>query len=273
MATLVWDKIEDRIYETGVSKCVLYKYDGYGVAWSGLTSVEEEVDNEVESVHFDGVKFNDIVTIGDFSGVIKAFTYPEEFLFYEGTIEDQTGFYLLNQEQTQFSLSYQTKISDVVNGSDAGYKIHLLYNLTALPSQRSHQTLSLDVEPIEFEWTITAIPEELDNFRPTAHIVFDSRRLDPYLLKDLEEILYGSENNDPYMPTLKGLATFLRKWDRLIITDLGNGMWEAYSIFEDVITMLDPTTFQIVSDTATYLDADTYTIESSEKNEEDIWLP
>ena len=273
MATLVWDKIEDRFYEAGVCKCVLYKDDSYGVAWNGLTSVQEDVDNEVESVHFDGIKFNDIVTIGDFSGVIRAFTYPEEFLFYEGTIEDQTGFYALNQPQSKFSLSYQTNTGDAINGSYAGYKIHLLYNLTALPSQKTYQTLSLDTEPMEFEWTITAIPEELENFRPTAHVIFDSRRLDPHLLKDLEEILYGSENNDPYIPSLKGLGTFLRKWDRLIVTDLGNGLWEAYSPLEDVITMLDPTTFQIVTDTATYLDADTYTIESSEKNEEDIWLP
>jgi hypothetical protein len=273
MAGLVWDQIGDRFYETGVSKGVLYKSDSYGVAWSGIISIEEAVSNQVESVHFDGVKFNDIVTNGDFTAVLRAFTYPEEFLYYEGTLEDQTGFYVLNQGPAMFGLSYQTKVGDTTSGIDAGYKIHLLYNLTALPSQRVYQTLGLNLDPMEFEWRITGIPEEIENFRPTSHVVFDSRKLDPMLMQDLEDVLYGDEDSDARLPPLKGLATWVRNWDRFIITDHGDGTWSADSKLEGQITMLDETTFQIISDTATYLDADTYTIESSEKNEDDIWLP
>jgi hypothetical protein len=270
MAELVWDQAGDRLYETGVSKGVLYKDDTYGVAWNGLTAIEEDVGTESEPVYFDGVKFNDIITIGDFSAVLRAFTYPDEFLKYEGTLKDQTGFYVMNQPQSRFGLSYQTKIGDDIIESDAGYKIHILYNLTAIPSSRSYETMSDNVDPIEFEWSISSIPEEIENFRPTAHVVFNSRELDPNLLKDIEELLYGNEENEPRLPSLKGLATFIRKWDRLIITDLGNGLWSAESNVEGVITMLDPTTFQIVSDTATYLNPYTYEITSSEKNEEDI---
>jgi hypothetical protein len=270
MATLVWDQIGDRLYETGISKGVLYKNDGYGIPWNGLTSVEENVSTDVEPVHFDGTKFNDIVTIGDFTAVLRAFTYPNEFLFYEGTLKDQTGFYVMNQPQSKFGLSYQTKVGDDVNGVDSGYKIHVLYNLTAVPAQKLYQTLSLSVDPLEFEWSITSIPEDIDNFRPTAHVIFDSRELDPHLLADIESILYGDEDNDARLPSLQGLSTFIRKWDRLIITDNGDGTWTADSMEEDIITMLDETTFQIISDTATYIDADTYTISSSEKNEEDL---
>ena len=98
-----------------------------------------------------------------------------------------------------------------------------------------------------------------------------SRKIDPLLLIDLEEILYGNAETEPRLPSLKGLTTFIRKWDRLIITDNGDGTWTATTNAEAIISMLDADTFQIVSDTATYLDADTYTIESSEKNEEDIY--
>lgn len=274
MASLVWDRVGDRLYETGISKGVLYKSDGYGVAWNGLTSLEESVSNSVQSVHFDGVKFNDLVTLGDFTAVLRAFTYPDEFLEYEGILEDQTGVYILNQPQSKFGLSYQTKVADDISGTEAGYKIHILYNLTALPAQIVYQTLSMDTEPIEFEWTLTAIPEEIENFRPTAHVIFDSRKLDPFLLQDIEDILYGDEDSDAYLPPLKGFATFIRKWDRFIITDHGDGTWSADdSRVPSCITMLDETTFQIVSDTAIYLDSVTYEISSSEKNEEDIWLP
>lgn len=270
MTELVWDQIGDRLYETGVSKGVLYKDDSYGVAWNGLTAIEESSPNEVEAIYFDGVKFNDIVTIGDFNATLRAFTYPEEFLPYEGTQKDQTGFYVTNQPQSRFGLSYQTKIGDDINGIESGYKIHILYNLTATPSQRDYQTLGLDVEPMEFEWSISSIPEEIENFRPTAHVIFNSKELDPNLLKDIEDLIYGDEENDPRLPSLKGLAAFIRKWDRLIITDNGDGTWTAESNIEGIISMLDSTTFEIISDTATYLDPDTYEISSSEKNEEDI---
>jgi hypothetical protein len=273
MTALVWDKVGERFFETGISKGVLYGYDGYGIPWNGLISIDEDGTNTVEPVHFDGWKFNDIVTIGEYSATLTAFTYPDQFQNYEGTLEDQTGFYITNQQQTRFGLSYQTLIGDDITGV-IGYKIHLLYNVTALAGQRTHQTLSLDTEPLSFEWTLTTIPEEIENFRPTAHVIFDSRELDEHLLEDLEEILYGSETEDARLPTLKGLAAFVRKWDRFIITDNGDGTWTAHEQTDgEYITMIDGTTFQIDSDTAVYLDPDTYEISSSEKNQEDIWLP
>ncbi len=270
MPALVWDQVGDRLYETGVSKGVLYKDDTFGVAWNGLTSVDEDVSTESEPIYFDGVKINDIVTIGDFNAVLHAYTYPDEFLKYEGTLQDQTGFYVMNQPQSRFGLSYQTKIGDDINGIDSGYKIHILYNLTAVPAQRSYESLSDQFDPIEFEWALTSIPEEIENFRPTAHVIFNSRKLDPNLLKDLEDILYGDEDNPPRLPSLKGLATFIRKWDRLIITDNGDGTWTAESSVDGIITMVNPTTFEILSDDVTYIDPFTYRISSSEKNEEDI---
>ena len=47
MAKLVWDKTGERIYETGVDRVVLYKYDTTSktfknaVAWNGVTAFNE----------------------------------------------------------------------------------------------------------------------------------------------------------------------------------------------------------------------------------------
>lgn len=280
MAALVWDEIGTRFYETGVNKAVFYDERGLGVAWNGLTSVEQSVSNQVQAVHFDGLKFNDLVTVGDFTAVMRAWTYPDEFLPYEGTLQDQTGFFVADQPMNTFGLSYQTRIgNDIENAEFYGYKIHVLYNLTALPAQRLYQTMSLDTEPLEFEWTLTAIPEEIENFRPTAHLIFDSTKMDPLLLKDIESVLYGDEDSPPHLPSMKGLATFVRKWDRLIITDNLDGTWTAEAPHDDMpngteyIRMLDETTFEIISDTAVMIDSVSYNISSTEKNEEDIWLP
>jgi hypothetical protein len=270
---LVWDQIGERFYESGVSKGVFYDRNGKGTVWNGITSLEENTSTSVEPVYFDGLKFDDIVTNGDFSAVLKAYTYPDEFLPYEGFLQDRAGFYVADQPREKFSLSYRTEIADDIVGFNLGYKIHILYNLTANPSAISYETLSLDAEPLQFEWNITAIPEEIENFRPTAHVIFDSRKINSSLLQDVEEIIYGNEEADARLPSLKSLATFVRKWDRFIVTDHGDGTWTAESVTEGDIVMLDEITFEITADTAVYLDADTYEISSTDRNEEDIWPP
>jgi hypothetical protein len=269
MSTLVWHKLEESTYEAGVSKGVLYKPNGSGVPWNGLISMEDGTSTELEPLYFDGVKYDDVITVGDFSGVLRAYTYPDEFLECEGIIEDQTGFQLTAQGPSRFGLSYQTRIGDGIS-QDAGYKLHVLYNLTAVPAQKTYQTISDSPEAVEFEWQITAIPEEVGYYRPTAHVIFDSRRLDPFLLADVEAVLYGDEEREATLPTLQGLSAFVRKWERFVVVDNGDGTWTAGSGLEGVITMLDADRFQINTDTATYLSSDEYQMESSEKNEEDL---
>lgn len=269
MTAIIWDQAGERTFEYGVDRGVLYDPDGIGVPWNGLTSVEEANNNTVEAVYFDGIKINDLVTVGEFSGVIRAFTYPDEFLECEGTFEDQDGIFITDQPPKRFHLSYRTKVGNDLD-QDAGYKIHLLYNLTANQATKQYQTLGLDLTPNEFEWAVTSIPEEISSFRPTAHIIIDSRKIDEFLLADIEEILYGNEENDPTLPPLTSLITFIRKWDRLIIVDNGDGTWSAISQTDGYIEMTGPDTFEVTSDTAIFLDADTYEISSSEKNEEDI---
>lgn len=270
MSTITWDGVGERLYETGVSKGVLYQSDGIGVPWNGLTSVQESSSDQVDSLHFDGTKYEDVVTLGDFSASLKAFTYPDEFLAYEGTLTEQDGFYIASQPKAQFGLSYQTLIGDDVSGIGQHYKIHILYNLTAIPSSKVYETLSLDSQPTEFEWSITSVPERLDNYRPTSHVIFDSRHIDPHLLSDIEDILYGDGTTPAMLPSLKGLVSFVRKWDRFVVVDNGDGTWTATSREEGQIIMINDTTFQITADTAVYISSDTYELSSSDKNEEDL---
>lgn len=272
MTALVWDNVGERHYETGLDRGVLFFPEGGGVAWNGLIAIEEENNSSVQSVYFDGVKFNDIVIVEDFSATLRAYTYPDEFLRFEGILADQRGVLVTTQPFERFHLVYRTRVGNDVDGTDYGYKIHVLYNLTAIPSSKEYTTMSLDTEPMEFEWSLTAIPEEIEGFRPTAHIIIDTNKVDPLLIADIEAIFYGDEENDPRLPSLKGLSSFLRKWDRLIIVDNGDGTWTAIDNSGNYITdpAPGPDEFEIVSDTAVYLDADTYEISSSEKNEEDI---
>jgi hypothetical protein len=273
MTRLLWDQVGERTYESGVDRGVLYLLDGTGVPWNGLISVNETISTSVSPVYFDGNKYNEIISSGNYAAKLRAYTYPDEFSVFEGVYDDTSGFSVADQPPTRFHLSYRTKVNSDVEGEAQAYKIHILYNVTAVPSTKAYQTDSLTVSPIEFEWDISAVPSEVSGFKPTAHIIIDSRKIEPFLLEDVEELLYGSDDVDPRLPLAEGLAKFLRDWDRLIITSTSEGIWTAFSIKDGFIEMLDETTFQINNANAVYLDADTYEISNTEREEVQIWLP
>jgi len=272
MTAIKWDEVGAKKYEAGLDRGVLYDPDGIGVPWNGLVSVDEEANNEVESVYFDGLKANDLVTIGEYSANLTAFTYPSEFQPFSGMSEDQTGVFLTGQEQGRFHLSYRTLAGSDTSLLGKNYKIHLVYNLTANVAERNWETLALEVAPMEFEWHITAIPEDMDGHRPTAHIIIDSEKMDPWLLEDLEDIIYGDSDNDPMLPPLGSLITWIRKWNRLIIEDHGDGTWSAISQDDAIIRVQPDGYFEIdaADEDVVIIDPNTYTIKSSEKNDEDI---
>jgi hypothetical protein len=246
---------------------MLYTTDQSGVPWVGVTGIVENAMGSVESFHFDGVKYNDLVSVGDFNGSITAFTYPDEFLPYDGYELDQSGVYLTDQRAGRFSLSYTTAIGDDLVGFNRGYKIHLVYNLTALPSAKSWSTLGLTGDPNKFTWNISAIPERVSGHRPTAHVVIDSEKIDAMLLMDIEDILYGSEETEPRLPSLGQFLAFIRDWERFVIVDNGDGTWTASSKSVGDITMVTADEFSITHPNANFVDAVSYTLESTDKDE------
>lgn len=258
MSLLVWDEIGTHFYEAGVDRGVLYLPDGNGVPWNGLINVTESSENQATPVYFDGIKYADILTFGDFSGTIKAYTYPDEFLQFEGILEVGNGLFVNNQQPNRFNLSYRTRIGNDID-ENYGYKIHILYNLIATPSEKSYDTMSVDKSAIEFEWSISAIPDKISGFKPTAHLIIDSRKMGPLLLQDIEDTLYGNEFDDAKLPPLSTLTSFIDNWVIIRITENGDGTWTATGP-DNLITMLDATTFQIIQANARYLDADTYLI-------------
>jgi len=264
VATLEWDQIGERIYQTGVDRGVLYLHDGTVAVWNGLTGVEESDDSELKSYYLDGVKYLENLFPGDFQGKLKAFTYPDEFDSINGIETGFLGLSIYNQKTQSFDLSYRTMIGNDIEGIDYGYKIHILYNVIATPDSHGFDT-SQDsgAQPIEFGWTLTGTPVKLVGFRPTVHISIDSTILNDDDLKAIEDILYGTDITEPRLPSIEELAEYFGYLGSLIIVDYGNGTWAAVDESDTYITMLDDTTFQIDNADATYLDEDTYEISST----------
>jgi len=206
MTTLQWDQLGTRRYETGVDRGVLYLEDGTGIPWNGLTSVDEKVTGmSATPLYWEGVKYDEIITIGDFAASLKAYTYPDEFLEYMGIVETDVGLYVDNQPTKLFGLSYRTIIGNDLSAT-AGHKINILCNLSAIPSTKGYNTLSQNANMLEFEWSISSIPDRIPGFRSTAHLIFDTTKSTPEMIETIEGILYGDDASDAHLPTFAELV-------------------------------------------------------------------
>lgn len=264
MTQLTWDQVGERRFEAGLDRGVLYLPDSGGVAWSGLTGIDENTEDTSTPYYLDGVRYLNVESLGDFKATLRALTYPDEFEPFIGIGSIGNGLLAHDQPPKRFGLSYRTKIGDDLNGSEAGYKIHILYNVSAVPSSNAYQSLGAQIAPVEFSWALSTTPQRTDRYRPTAHIVIDSTEIDPDVLGGLESILYGTETTDPSLPSLPEFISLLETWESITITDNGDGTWTATSVGpDDLIVMLDDTTFQINKVDATYSDEDTYDISTT----------
>lgn len=207
MTALAWDQVGDRLFQTGVDRGVLYLQDGTAVVWNGLTGVDESSVGELKSSYFNGLKYLEYLAPGDFSGSIKAFTYPDELNSLTGIVDALPGLSYYNQPSRSFHLSYRTKLGDDIVGDELGYKIHILYNILANPDDVSYSTKSENVDAIEFSWSLSGLPVIITGHRPTSHVSIDSTKATSGHLSSVEDRLYGTVSADPDLPTIAELAT------------------------------------------------------------------
>lgn len=205
MTALVWDEVGERRFETGVDRGVLFLPEGGAVPWNGLASITESLGREVKSYYSDGIKFLDHQVLAAFSGDLQAYTYPDELDALTGVSTFAPGVFLHDQRSKAFSLSYRTKIGNDLEGLDHGYKLHLLYNVLATPGNATMNSLAEKVSPQLFQWTLNGTPPLMMGIRPTSHISFHTRSIDPILLTQIEELIYGTELVDPVLPGLVDL--------------------------------------------------------------------
>ena len=92
-----------------------------------------------------------------------------------------------------FGFCYRTLIGNDTEGTDYGYKLHLVYGALAAPSEIAHQTVNDSPEAATMSWEITTTPVSVEGFKPTACITIDSTKVDAAKLAALEDILYGKD--------------------------------------------------------------------------------
>lgn len=216
MAKLVWDNTGERIYETGVDHGVLYpmvegKYPK-GYAWNGLTNVTESPSGaESNPLYADNIKYLNLISAEDYGLTIEAYTYPDEFMACDGSIEVATGVVIGQQDRQSFGFAYRTVKGNDTKGRSYGYKLHIVYNATASPSERAYDTINDSPDAITFSWEVstTPVPITVGDYNPTASIIIDSTTADPTKLKQLEDKLYGTETGEASLPSIDEVITLM----------------------------------------------------------------
>lgn len=198
-----WDQTGEHYYETGVNHAVLYPYNtsaedktkayDKGIAWNGITSVSESPSGaEATALYADNIKYLNLISKEEFGATVEAYTYPDEFAILDGSAEIAGGVSIGQQSRGMFGLAYRTELGNDVDGTEYGYKIHLIYGAKATPSEKQYQTINDSPEAITFSWTLNTTPVEVDGMSPTASLVIDSTKANSTKLKALEKILYGT---------------------------------------------------------------------------------
>lgn len=220
MTKIVWDKAGERFYETGVSKCVLYpqKNDGTypnGVPWNGVTGITESPSGaDANDLYADNIKYATLRSAETFACTLEAYTYPDEWAECDGSAEPADGVKIGQQTRKSFGLSYVTQIgNDTATSDDDGYLIHLIYSGTASPSERSYQTINDSPEAITFSWEIQTVAVNVEGYNPTSSIVINSLKADNTKLKQLEDILWGSESEEAKLPSPDEVLSLFKKED------------------------------------------------------------
>lgn len=217
MTRIDWAATGRRFFEAGIDRGVLFLDGEPGIPWTGLVNVgQNRSGGEANPRYLDGIKVSNRASAEEFEASLEAFMYPTEFEPCIGVSRLDHGLRATQQRRKQFSMAYRSRVGNDVSGVDFAYQIHILYNLKAAPSDRAYQSLSDQLNPVTFNWSISSRPPVVDGIRPTAHYVIDSRDTPPELMVVLEDLLYGTELTDSTLPTAGELIFMFDSFEDLV---------------------------------------------------------
>ena len=265
MTKVAWDQTGERFYEAGTDRGVLH-VDDVGHPWNGLVSVEQSPSGGDPEIYYqDGLPYVAASNAEEFKGTIEAYTYPNAFAACDGSQELAQGLYIGQQDRKSFGLSYRTLVGNDVQELEHAYKLHIVYNCMASPTNRAYKTLEDSTNPDTFKWSISTRPVMFEDvafgIKYGAHVTLDSREVYPWAMAAVEDVLYGTDETEPHLPTPQELLDLFVDNALLKITDNGDGTWTAEGP-DSIISILDDGRFTINWDSAIIIDEDHYTLNS-----------
>lgn len=174
-----WDETGSRLIETGTKQGMVYPYaasgnPGNGVGWDGLREVNNQHSGAEETkLWADDIKYMSLRSAEEFGVTIGAYMSPDEFDICDGSARPTGAVGLRVGQQTRrpFDFSYVSTLASDTLGYEYGYEIHLLYNLTASPTEMQHSSINDSPEGAELSWECTSVPVNMTGYKPTSELV------------------------------------------------------------------------------------------------------
>lgn len=225
-----WNEDVIRHFHTGVDRGMIYIPGAAGIPWNGLQEVvESSPDSVMSQLYQDGqrvlVRRRDL----NYESKVKAFTYPPEF-------ERYTGYY--PTPLRPFSFAYRVMTSETT------YRIHLVYNVVAIPDDVVFSTIADEIDPVDLSWTFYTRPIKLAGRMPSSHIILDSETVHSWTMEAIEDQLYGGEGIIPNLPTPEELEEIFEENAILKVVDLGDGTFSVEGP-DEAVQNLDNSIVQI----------------------------
>lgn len=229
MAQLQWDQTGERLYETGDRNVALYVYNSTaktilatghvtnyycGVAWNGVTAITESPSGaEATDLWADDTKYATMRSAEQFGGTIEAYTYPNEWEECDGS-KTVNGVTLGQQTRKAFGLAYITTVGNDTELNDYGEKLHIVYNATANPSERSYATINDSPEAITFSWEFTTTPIDAgSSYKKVSCLTINSKNVNADTYAAFKTLVFGSNTRDndgggAYLPSPADVLTY-----------------------------------------------------------------
>lgn len=201
MTRLNWTDPLARRFQDGVDQGVFYPkpFGSRGSAWPGLLSVDvKEAGATATPIYMNGYIVAYYNVPSEFAASIEAINIPDAFNNYaNGRLKIARGFSAHNQARREFDFVFRTKQGSAASGELDEYILHLVYNAQAIPGGQAYATIADSQDPVSFSWEIVSIPiRDIGGVLPTPYLTLDTREVHPYLMGQIEQILYGNESDD-----------------------------------------------------------------------------
>lgn len=243
---------EFRVY-LGIDRGFIFFENIPGVPWRGITDIEErEEDYTIEKYYLEGRLIGRRYIKGNYSATISSYDDP----FVHPDISEPPV-------AISYRESFRTEQGEF-------YRLHIVHGVTMIQTGATRSSLSDSPEADTFSWEAYSIDEELSDEVVGSHLILDSSLIYPWVLRDIEAVLYGYPDGGARIPSIDELYEFFAMMN-LVIIDHGDGTWSAVG-HDAMVAMIDATEFEIVSPTI-YFDEEhprTFDIESLIRDER--WL-
>lgn len=223
MAKIIFDADGSRYFEMGDKNAVLFVMAGTGdtkpvaptdlgitvsqsnykagVGWMGITAwTDSPSGGEETELWADNIKYASFRAAEKSGGTIESYTVPIEFEECDGSAIVE-GVTVGQQTRKKFGAAYITQVGNDQD-QNIGEKLHLVYNASASPSERSYATINENPDAITFshEYSATQVAFSSSAYRhlaPTATLTIDTTHLtngkSNKNYKDLLDVIFGRD--------------------------------------------------------------------------------